>query len=71
LANMAVQCSPDTFVVKIGTFAKPDWITLPTSLKDDIAKMNDRNKYKQVSGQMNHQTADPSQNQKRHFSLLK
>jgi hypothetical protein len=31
---------------------------LPASLKDDTARMNDRNKHK-VTGQMNHQTADP------------
>jgi hypothetical protein len=35
--------------------------TLPASLKDDIARMNDRNKHK-VTGQMNHQTADPKAN---------
>ncbi len=31
--------------------------TLPASLKDDKARMNERNKHK-VKGQMNHQTAD-------------
>jgi hypothetical protein len=31
---------------------------LPASLKDDRARMNDRIKHKQVTGQMNHQTAD-------------
>ena len=36
-------------------------ITLPASLKDDTARMNDRNKHK-VTGQMNHQTADPNAN---------
>ena len=35
--------------------------TLPASLKDDTTKMNDRNKHK-VTGQMNHQTADPKAN---------
>ena len=35
---------------------------LPASLKDDTARMNDRNKHKQVTGQMNHQTADPKAN---------
>ena len=35
--------------------------TLPASLKDDTARMNDRNKHK-VTGQMNHQTADPKAN---------
>ena len=34
---------------------------LPASLKDDTAKMNDRNKHK-VTGQMNQQTADPKAN---------
>ena len=34
---------------------------LPASLKDDTAKMNDRNKHK-VTGQLNHQTADPKAN---------
>jgi hypothetical protein len=34
---------------------------LPASLKDDRARMNDRNKHK-VTGQMNHQTADPKAN---------
>ena len=34
---------------------------LPASLKDDTARMNDRNKHK-VTGQMNHQTADPKAN---------
>ena len=34
---------------------------LPASLKDDTARMNDRNKHK-VTGQMNHQTADPNAN---------
>jgi hypothetical protein len=32
--------------------------TLPASLKDDRARMNDRNKHK-VTGQMNQQRADP------------
>jgi hypothetical protein len=36
--------------------------TLPASLKDDTARMNDRIKHKQVTGQMNHQTADPKAN---------
>ena len=35
--------------------------TLPASLKDDIARMNDRNKHK-VTGQMNQQTPDPKAN---------
>ncbi|MGR6088311.1 MAG: hypothetical protein ACU4F9_09045 [Arcticibacter sp.] len=35
--------------------------TLPASLKDDTARMNDRNKHK-VTGQVNHQTADPKAN---------
>lgn len=35
---------------------------LPASLKDDTTRMNDRNKHKQVTGQMNHQTADPKAN---------
>jgi hypothetical protein len=35
--------------------------TLPASLKDETAKMNDRNKHK-ITGQMNHQTADPKAN---------
>ena len=35
---------------------------LPASLKDDRARMNDRIKPKQVTGQMNHQTADPRAN---------
>jgi hypothetical protein len=34
---------------------------LPASLKDDRVRMNDRNKHK-VTGQMNHQTADPKAN---------
>ena len=34
---------------------------LPASLKDDTARMNDRNKHK-VTGQMNHQTAYPKAN---------
>ncbi|MDH0675705.1 hypothetical protein N5D03_14265, partial [Empedobacter sp. GD03861] len=34
---------------------------LPASLKDDTAKMNDRNKHK-VTGQLNRQTADPKAN---------
>jgi hypothetical protein len=36
-------------------------LPLPASLKDDTTRMNDRNKYK-VTGQMNHQTADPKAN---------
>ena len=36
-------------------------LPLPASLKDDTARMNDRNKHK-VTGQMNHQTADPKAN---------
>ena len=36
--------------------------TLPASLKDDTTRMKDRNKHKQVTGQMNHQTADPKVN---------
>jgi hypothetical protein len=35
--------------------------TLPASLKNDTARMNDRKKHK-VTGQMNHQTADPKAN---------
>ena len=35
--------------------------TLPASLKDDTAKMNDRNKHK-VMRQLNRQTADPKAN---------
>jgi hypothetical protein len=34
---------------------------LYASLKDDTTRMNDRNKHK-VTGQMNHQTADPKAN---------
>jgi hypothetical protein len=34
---------------------------LPASLKDDTTRMNDRNKHK-MTGQMNHQTADPRAN---------
>ena len=34
---------------------------LPASLKDDTARMNDRNKHR-VTGQVNHQTADPKAN---------
>ncbi len=34
---------------------------LPASLIDDTARMNERNKHK-VTGQMNHQTADPKAN---------
>ena len=37
-------------------------IKLPASLKDDNATMNDRIKHKQVTGQMNHQIADPKAN---------
>jgi hypothetical protein len=40
----------------------PTLKTLPASLKDDTVRMNDRNKHKQVTGQMNHQTADPKAN---------
>ena len=36
--------------------------TLPASLKDDTARMNDRIKLKQMTGQMNHQTAVPNAN---------
>ena len=36
-------------------------VTLVRSVKDDTARMNDRNKHK-VTGQMNHQTADPKAN---------
>jgi len=36
-------------------------IPLPASLKDDTARMNERNKHK-VTGQMNRQTADPKAN---------
>ncbi|MFN8428362.1 MAG: hypothetical protein U0V04_00125, partial [Spirosomataceae bacterium] len=39
----------------------PSCKPLPASLKDDTARMNDRNKHK-VTGQMNHQTADPKAN---------
>lgn len=35
---------------------------LPASLKDDTARMNDRIKHKQLTGQMNNQTADPKAN---------
>ena len=35
---------------------------LPASLTDDSATMNDRTKHKQMTGQMNHQTADPKAN---------
>jgi hypothetical protein len=37
-------------------------LPLPASLKDDTARMNDTIKHKQVTGQMNHQTADPKTN---------
>ena len=47
---------------------KPHWFIfvwfspmLPASLKDDTARMNDRNKHK-VTGQMKHQRADPKAN---------
>lgn len=36
--------------------------TLPASLTNDSATMNDRIKHKQMNGQMNHQTADPKAN---------
>ena len=36
--------------------------TLPASLTNDTARMNDTIKHKQVTGQMNHQTADPKAN---------
>ena len=35
---------------------------LPASLKDDTARMNDKIKYKQMTGLMNHQTADQKAN---------
>jgi len=35
---------------------------LPANLTDDSATMNDRTKQKQMTGQMNHQTADPKAN---------
>ena len=38
-----------------------DELTIPASLKDDTARMNDRKKHK-VTGQMKHQTADPKTN---------
>jgi len=43
--------------------ARPSQIykTLPASLKDGTARMNDRNKHK-VIGQINHQTANPKAN---------
>ena len=37
-------------------------LTLPASLTDDSATMNNRIKHKQVTGQINHQTADPKAN---------
>jgi hypothetical protein len=36
--------------------------TLPASLQDDTTRMNDRNKHKQVTGQMNLQIAEPKAN---------
>jgi hypothetical protein len=36
--------------------------TLPASLNNDTARMNDIIKHKQVTEQMNHQTADPKTN---------
>jgi hypothetical protein len=39
----------------------PSCKPLPASLKDDTARMNDRNKHK-VTGQMNQQTTDPKAN---------
>jgi hypothetical protein len=36
--------------------------TLPASLKDDSTTLNDIIKHKQVTGQMNHKTADPKAN---------
>ena len=40
LAKVAVQCSADTFVVKIATFAKPENVVRKpkTELKPDIRK---------------------------------
>jgi len=35
---------------------------LAASLKDDTARMNDRIKHKEETGQMNHQTTDPKAN---------
>ena len=43
------------------TYSFAQTIQLPASLKNDTARMNDRNKHK-VTGQMNHQTADPKAN---------
>jgi hypothetical protein len=39
----------------------PSRKTLPASLKNNTTRMKDRNKHK-VTGQMNHQTADPKAN---------
>jgi hypothetical protein len=52
--------------------SKPNWVAnddkltlikkLPASLKNDSTTMNDTIKHKHVTGQMNHQTADPKAN---------
>jgi hypothetical protein len=47
-------------VVKIATFAKPETVTCKP--KRQHCKMNDIIKHKQVTGQTNHQTADPKAN---------
>ncbi len=68
-----VTCFYDTFVVngsavlRVNICAKKpahrkSAEPLPASLKDDTTRMNDRNKHKQVTGQINHKTADPKAN---------
>jgi len=50
--------------IDTGSFESPPTSickTLPASLKDDTARMNDRNKHN-VTGQLNRQTADPKAN---------
>ncbi len=44
LAKVAVQCSADTFVVKIATFAKPE--TVIANGRTTVHKTTDRLKFK-------------------------
>jgi hypothetical protein len=55
-----VLCWVDSLVAS-NSASSPSAKTLPASLKDVIARMNDRNTHK-VTGQMNHPTANPKAN---------
>jgi len=54
-------CWPERDIFKTARQRLASTVTCKPKSKDDTARMNDRNKHK-VTGQKNHQTADPKAN---------